>query len=158
MILHSELQHPISHDRGRLHLSAGGPSHKPYMPDDGSGLKQATALLTSLPCFGKRELEPTPAMNFDFNRERTILGTVFTHAGEEELSLSELDRMNHMLMIGKTGMGKTRTLKNIIIQDIHTGRGVGVIDPHGDLQNELLNEIPRRRARDLVYLDPNDPE
>src|SRR5258708_1528938 len=128
------------------------------MPDDGSGLKQATALLTSLPCFGKRELEPTPAMNFDFNRERTILGSVFTHAGEEELSLSELDRMNHMLVIGKTGMGKTKLLKNIILQDIHTGRGVGVIDPHGDLQNELLNEYPAWRARDLVYLNPNDSE
>src|SRR5437660_7554726 len=140
------------------HLSTGRPSHKPHMPDDGSGLKQATALLTSLPCFGKRELEPTPAMNFDFDPQRSILGTVFTHAGEEELALSELDRMNHMLVIGKTGMGKTRMLKNIIVQDIHTNCGVGVIDPHGDLQDELLDEIPRRRARDLVYLEPNDPE
>src|SRR5438552_11162420 len=97
-------------------------------------------------------------MVFLFNHDRTILGTVFTHAGEEELSLSDLDRMNHMLVIGKTGMGKTRLLKNIIVQDIHTGRGVGVIDPHGDLQDELLDEIPRWRSRDLVYLDPNDAE
>src|SRR5258705_13491015 len=97
-------------------------------------------------------------MDFHFDQSRTILSRVFTHAGEEELALSELDRMNHMLVFGKTGMGKTRTLKNIIVQDIHTGRGVGVIDPHGDLHNELLNEIPRRRTRDLVYLDPNDPE
>jgi Helicase HerA, central domain len=97
-------------------------------------------------------------MNFDFERHHTILGTVFTHAGEEELALCELDRMNHMLVIGKTGMGKTRSLKNIIIQDIHTGRGVGVIDPHGDLQNEILDELPRRRAGDLVYLNPDDQE
>jgi Helicase HerA, central domain len=95
-------------------------------------------------------------MVFNFG-ERTKLGTVFTHAGEEELALTALDRMNHMLVIGKTGMGKTRVLRNIIVQDIHTDRGVGVIDPHGDLQNELLDEIPRRRTRDLVYLDPNDP-
>jgi hypothetical protein len=66
--------------------------------------------------------------------------------------------MQHMLVIGKTGMGKTRLLKSIIVQDIHTGRGVGVIDPHGDLQNEILDEIPRSRARDLIYLDPNDRE
>ena len=97
-------------------------------------------------------------MDFDFDPDRTILGSVFTHAGEEELALSELDRMNHMLVIGKTGMGKTRTLKNIIVQDIHTDRGVGVIDPHGDLQHELLDAVPRRRARDLVYLNPNDRE
>jgi hypothetical protein len=93
----------------------------------GSGLKQAAALLSSLPCLGKRELEPTPAMNFDFNHDRTTLGSVFTAAGEEELAFTELDRMNHMLVIGKTGMGKTRTLKNIIVQDIHTARGIGVI-------------------------------
>ena len=97
-------------------------------------------------------------MDFHFDQSRTILGSVFTHAGEEELALSELDRMNHMLVIGKTGMGKTRLLKNVIVQDIHTGRGVGVIDPHGDLQNELLDEIPGWRSRDLVYLDPNDPD
>ena len=95
---------------------------------------------------------------FHFDPDRTVLGTVFTHAGEGEFALSQLDRMNHMLVIGKTGMGKTRLLKNIILQDIHTGRGVGVIDPHGDLQNELLNEYPSWRARELVYLDPNDPE
>jgi hypothetical protein len=63
-----------------------------------------------------------------------------------------------LTVIGKTGIGKTRLLKNIIVQDIHTGRGIGVIDPHGDLQNELLDEIPRRRMGDLVYLDPNDPD
>ena len=97
-------------------------------------------------------------MDFHFDQSRTILGSVFTHAGEEEFALSELDRMNHMLVIGKTGMGKTRFLKNIIVQDIHTGQGVGIIDPHGDLKEELLNEIPRSRARDLVYLDPNDAE
>jgi DNA helicase HerA-like ATPase len=96
--------------------------------------------------------------HFEFDPERTVLGTVFTHAGEEVLALTELDRMNHMLVIGKTGMGKTQLLRNIILQDIHTGRGVGVIDPHGDLQHEVLNEYPRWRARDLVYLDPNDPE
>jgi DNA helicase HerA-like ATPase len=95
---------------------------------------------------------------FQFDPDRTVLGTVFTHAGEEDFALSQLDRMNHMLVIGKTGMGKTRLLRNIILQDIHTGRGVGVIDPHGDLQNDILNEYPSWRARELVYLDPNDPE
>jgi uncharacterized protein DUF87 len=96
--------------------------------------------------------------DFIFDPERTVLGTVFTHAGEEQFALSQLDRMNHMLVIGKTGMGKTRLLKNLIVQDMHSDRGVGVIDPHGDLQHELLDEFPRWRARELVYLDPNDPE
>jgi hypothetical protein len=55
-----------------------------------------------------------------------------------------------------TGARCTDTV--LILQDIHTGRGVGVIDPHGDLQNELLNEYPAWRARELVYLNPNDSE
>jgi len=97
-------------------------------------------------------------MDFHFDPDRTLLGTVFTHAGEEELALTELDRMNHLLVIGKTGMGKSRLLKTIIVQDIFGGRGVGLIDPHGDLQDELLSEIPRSRSRDLVYLDPNDAD
>jgi hypothetical protein len=54
-------------------------------------------------------------MTFHFDAIRTILGSVFTHAGEEELSLSDADRMRHLLVIGKTGMGETRLLKNIIV-------------------------------------------
>src|SRR5262249_26056086 len=97
-------------------------------------------------------------MDFHFQNDRTILGSVFTAAGEEDISLTELDRMQHMLVIGKTGMGKTRLLKNLILQDIYAHRGAGIIDPHGDLQHELLDAFPRHRARDLVYLNPDDRE
>jgi uncharacterized protein DUF87 len=96
--------------------------------------------------------------HFEFDPERTVLGTVFTHAGEEEFALGAADRLNHLLVIGKTGMGKTTLLKNIAIQDIHTGRGVAVIDPHGDLSHDLLKQIPSSRARDLVWIDPSDPD
>ena len=97
-------------------------------------------------------------MDFSFDPARTVLGSLFTHAGEEELSLTESDRLNHMLIIGKTGMGKTTLLKNIALQEMHTGRGVGVIDPHGDLSRDLLDQYPLSRARDLVYIDPSDEE
>ncbi len=97
-------------------------------------------------------------MDFSFDPAQTVLGTVFTHAGEEQLALSETDRLNHMLVIGKTGMGKTTLLKNIALQDMHTGRGVGIIDPHGDLSRDLLDQYPLSRSRDLVYIDPSDEE
>ena len=96
--------------------------------------------------------------HFTFDPERTLLGSVFTHAGEEDYALSSADRLNHMLLIGKTGMGKTTLLKNIVLQDIYGGRGVAVIDPHGDLTHDLLEQYPRFRARDLVYIDPSDRE
>src|SRR5262245_52011901 len=95
---------------------------------------------------------------FQFQQDRTILGTVFTHAGEKQYALSETDCFNHMLVIGKTGMGKTTFLKNLILQDIYASRGVGVIDPHGDLTNDLLEQYPRWRARELVYINPSDQD
>jgi hypothetical protein len=98
------------------------------------------------------------AIDFHFDPERTVLGTVFTRAGEEVFALGEDDRLKHVLAIGKTGMGKTTLLKNMILQDIYAGRGVGVIDPHGDLSQDLLNAFPEWRARDLVYIDPSDSE
>ena len=98
------------------------------------------------------------AIDFQFDPERTVLGTVFTHAGEEEFALQEEDRLKHVLVIGKTGMGKTTLLRNMAVQDIYAGRGLGVIDPHGDLSRDLLDAIPAWRARDLVYIDPGDQE
>ena len=61
-------------------------------------------------------------------------------------------------MIGKTGSGKTTLLRNLILQHIALGHGVGLIDPHGDLAEELLHHIPPHRADHLVYFNPGDIE
>jgi type IV secretion system coupling TraD/TrwB family protein len=98
------------------------------------------------------------AIDCQFDPDRTVLGTVFTHAGEEVLGLSLEDRLKHVLAIGKTGMGKTTLLYNMIAQDMYAGRGFAVIDPHGDLSRDLLNAIPRWRTQDLVYINPSDRE
>lgn len=74
--------------------------------------------------------------------------------GEQPFGLLPADRRHHTYIIGKTGTGKSTLLKNLILQDIHAGRGVGLLDPHGDLSHELLDYIPRRRVNDVVYLDP----
>lgn len=66
------------------------------------------------------------------------------------------DRRRHMYIIGKTGMGKTTTLENLIISDIRAGRGVGVVDPHGDLAEKILDFIPADRINDVVYFNPAD--
>jgi hypothetical protein len=63
---------------------------------------------------------------------------------------------HHVYVIGKTGSGKTTLLRNWIIQLIAAGHGVGFIDPHGDMAEELLNHIPSRRADHLVYFNPAD--
>jgi hypothetical protein len=66
------------------------------------------------------------------------------------------DRRRHMYIIGKTGTGKTEFLKQMITQDIRNGEGVGVVDPHGDLIEDILQIIPPERAEDVILFDPSD--
>jgi len=66
------------------------------------------------------------------------------------------DRRYHMYAIGKTGTGKTTMLENMIIDDIREGRGVAVVDPHGDLIKKLLNFVPAERVKDVVLFTPAD--
>jgi hypothetical protein len=66
------------------------------------------------------------------------------------------DRTRHMYIVGRTGMGKTQLLKNMMLQDIYAGKGICFIDPHGDAAEELLNMIPPQRAEDVIYFDPGD--
>ncbi|HSX40518.1 MAG TPA: DUF87 domain-containing protein [Candidatus Saccharimonadales bacterium] len=66
------------------------------------------------------------------------------------------DRRRHMYIIGKTGTGKSEFLKDMIMQDIRNGQGVAVIDPHGDLVEDILPMIPPQRAEDVILFDPSD--
>jgi CxxC-x17-CxxC domain-containing protein len=66
------------------------------------------------------------------------------------------DRTRHMYIIGKTGMGKTNLLENLVVQDIRNGHGICYIDPHGDTAEKLLKAIPSERINDVIYLNPSD--
>ncbi len=66
------------------------------------------------------------------------------------------DRRRHMYLIGKTGMGKSTVLENMIVEDIRAGRGVAVVDPHGDLAEKVIEYIPSDRINDVIYFNPAD--
>ncbi|MFA6194672.1 MAG: type IV secretion system DNA-binding domain-containing protein [Patescibacteria group bacterium] len=66
------------------------------------------------------------------------------------------DRRRHMYLIGKTGMGKSTILENMIVDDIRAGHGVAVVDPHGDLAEKIIEFIPEDRIKDVVYFNPSD--
>lgn len=87
-----------------------------------------------------------------------IVGTQETRGVARDLVFDDADRQHHVYAIGQTGTGKTTFLKNLIFQDINAGRGVGVIDPHGDLALEVLDAIPKHRTNDVIYFDPSDVE
>lgn len=78
------------------------------------------------------------------------------HGSTTLLGLTEQERERHMYIIGGTGSGKTTMLKYQIVQDIQNDKGVAIVDPHGDLAEELLEYIPKDREKDLIYLNPDD--
>ncbi len=72
--------------------------------------------------------------------------------------IKTIDRRRHMYIVGKTGTGKSTLIANMIISDIRKGRGVCVVDPHGDLCETVMDYIPSFRLNDVVYVDPSDKE
>jgi len=82
-----------------------------------------------------------------------------TFRGEnKKFGIKTDDRRRHMYVIGKTGMGKTTLLENMVISDILAGRGVGVVDPHGEFAEKILDFVPENRIDDVIYFNPADIE
>ena len=68
------------------------------------------------------------------------------------------DRQRHMYIIGKSGSGKSVSMRSMIVQDIKNGEGVCVVDPHGDLVESVLGHIPKERVDDVIVFAPGDTE
>ncbi|MCH7492717.1 type IV secretion system DNA-binding domain-containing protein [Patescibacteria group bacterium] len=90
--------------------------------------------------------------------EGLILGRNIFRGEENIIRITKDDRRRHVYIIGKSGVGKSVLLTNMIIQDIQNGEGVGVVDPHGDLINSILPHIPAHRVEDVVHFNPSDLE
>src|SRR5438105_5349620 len=90
--------------------------------------------------------------------ETTNIGNREIWGGQKPFGISRVDRRQHLYVIGKTGTGKTTLLRNLICQDIERGNGVALIDPHGDLAEEILDCIPSWRADHVLYFNPADSD
>jgi len=90
--------------------------------------------------------------------EGTFIGYGYYRGVKRKVNIGPEDRRRHSYIIGKTGTGKSELLKEMIKQDINAGHGVCVIDPHGDLVDDILRYIPPERAEDVMYFDPSDTE
>ncbi len=86
------------------------------------------------------------------------LGYNLYRGDRTEVFLDDADRRRHMYLVGKTGSGKSYFLRYMALQDIKAGKGVAVIDPHGDLVDAIMGSIPRERIDDVVYFNPSDME
>lgn len=85
-----------------------------------------------------------------------VLGRNFHRGIYTDIGLTAKEREKHVFIIGGTGNGKTTMLEYGLIQDIRNGKGVAIVDPHGDLAESLLASIPEGREKDVIYFNPDD--
>ena len=88
--------------------------------------------------------------------EHLPIGT--TDSYNQLFDLSPAAQMRHTAIFGKSGVGKSTLMRNMIAWDISEGVGLALADPHGDLVDDLLTMIPRPRTNDVIYFNPHDPE
>lgn len=87
-----------------------------------------------------------------------LLGYNMFRGERTDIHMQLEDRFRHLYLIGQTGTGKSVFLDSLIKQDIRNGKGICVVDPHGDLVEDALGWIPRERADDVIVFDPADTE
>jgi len=88
----------------------------------------------------------------------TYIGKTNWRTQEISFGIKDADRFGHIYCIGKTGVGKSSLLLNMAISDVEKGKGLCVIDPHGDIAETLLNYIPKARIGDVTYFNAKDTE
>jgi hypothetical protein len=132
-----------------LVLSAGEVSSLYHFP--ASHISKTDNLVTSL----SRTL-PAPVSLKSGKALSVLIGENTHHGVTTPIGLTEAERERHMYVIGGTGNGKTTMLFYSIIQDIRNGKGIAVLDPHGDLAETVLQYIPEERINDVIYLNPDD--
>ncbi|MBI3468315.1 MAG: DUF87 domain-containing protein [Planctomycetes bacterium] len=85
-----------------------------------------------------------------------VFGVAAFRFRRERFGILPDDRRRHVVVLGKTGMGKSTLLLNLLASDIAAGRGVGLVDPHGDLAETVLQSVPKWRTNDVVLFDAGD--
>lgn len=103
-----------------------------------------------------RKLEPP--VNLPVLPQAALLGKTDYRNQQAEFGILPSDRARHIYILGKTGMGKSTLLMNMIFNDINCGNGCALIDPHGDLADRVCNLVPLHRINDVILFDPSDRE
>lgn len=104
-----------------------------------------------------REMEPPVQLpTRSTHPDLAVIGMAVFRGRQQRFGILPDDRRRHVALVGKTGQGKTTLLQHLIGSDIRAGRGVGLIDAHGDLCDSVLAGIPRRRTNDVILFDAAD--
>jgi hypothetical protein len=116
-----------------------------------SRLSRTDNLITSL-----SKTLPAPVSLKSGRKLAIVIGENQHHGVTTLIGLTDTERERHVYIIGGTGNGKTTMLLYSIVQDIKNGKGIAVLDPHGDLAETILRHIPEERIDDVIYLNPDD--
>jgi hypothetical protein len=104
------------------------------------------------------ELE-APAVVYSGTEEgAVVLGRARFRDDRRQIGLALEDRRRHLYIVGKTGMGKTTLIQNQIAADLRAGRGVCLVDPHGDLAESIVRLVPKHRTNEAIVFDAGDRE
>ena len=104
----------------------------------------------------KREAPPTSLPTSGADKTISFFGQTNFRGQRVRFGIKRADRRRHLYVVGKSGSGKSKLLELLVRADIEQGHGVGVLDPHGDLVDNILRMIPKERVKDVVVFDPSD--
>ena len=136
--------------------------HFPNKPSWETSLLKVTAQKLALPIgaptFDFDTLENGELIPKNYPKDVNIIGTSDYRSIKVPVWVHDEDRLRHIYVVGKTGTGKSKFLNSLMIDDLKQGRGIWVIDPHGDLIEEIIAHVPRSRMKDVIIFDPTDEE
>lgn len=101
------------------------------------------------------ELEPPNALPTG-EGESSVLGRIRFRDDRRLVRVDALMRQTHIYVVGRSGVGKSTLLRRLVLDDLVSNRGLALIDPHGDLADDVVDAVPPRRTNDIVYFDVGD--
>ena len=105
-----------------------------------------------------KKLEPPMNLPKSTDTGVTVFAETDYRGNRVDFGIKREDRRKHFYILGKTGVGKSTVFKNMFISDILRGDGACMVDPHGELVDELLDYIPPERVEDVIYFNPTDTQ
>jgi len=119
-------------------------------------LTEPAGSIARIPTAPFRELEPPRQLPLPNDSGVTLLGRIQFRQERQQFGIRQDDLRRHLLILGKTGCGKSTLLSSLVRQQIERNRGVVLIDPHGQLADDVLDMIPKRRTNDVIVFDAGD--
>jgi hypothetical protein len=134
----------------------------PQNPKNETSLLKVTSKKLSLPIgiptLPYKRLDNGEIIHTQVEEHMNILGISDFRSISVPVGFLDEDRVKHTYIIGKTWTGKSKYIVSMIVNDIKSGKGMCVIDPHGDLVDEALQFVPESRKQDVIIFDPSDEE